>query len=50
MQFLLLLSNRNPDGDVGPWCYIYKYMQLTWELCDVPKCRELTRDPILHLP
>lgn len=40
-QFLLPLSNRNPDGDVGPWCYVYKYMQLTWELCDVPKCCEL---------
>uniref|UniRef100_H3DEQ8 Plasminogen activator n=1 Tax=Tetraodon nigroviridis TaxID=99883 RepID=H3DEQ8_TETNG len=29
---------RNPDGDVGPWCYVYKYMRLTWELCDVPTC------------
>uniref|UniRef100_A0A3Q4BDK2 Plasminogen activator n=1 Tax=Mola mola TaxID=94237 RepID=A0A3Q4BDK2_MOLML len=29
---------RNPDGDVGPWCHIYKNMQLTWELCDIPKC------------
>ncbi|XP_077418253.1 tissue-type plasminogen activator isoform X2 [Vanacampus margaritifer] len=29
---------RNPDGDKGPWCHTYKNMQLTWELCDVPKC------------
>uniref|UniRef100_A0A667YPZ8 Plasminogen activator n=1 Tax=Myripristis murdjan TaxID=586833 RepID=A0A667YPZ8_9TELE len=29
---------RNPDGDVGPWCHIYRNMQLTWELCDIPKC------------
>ncbi|XP_076005674.1 tissue-type plasminogen activator isoform X2 [Genypterus blacodes] len=29
---------RNPDGDVGPWCYTYKNLQLTWELCGVPKC------------
>ncbi|KAM7017911.1 tissue-type plasminogen activator isoform 3-T3 [Tautogolabrus adspersus] len=29
---------RNPDGDVGPWCHTYKNMQLTWELCDIPKC------------
>ncbi|XP_056889943.1 tissue-type plasminogen activator isoform X2 [Takifugu flavidus] len=29
---------RNPDGDVGPWCHVYKNMRLTWELCDVPKC------------
>ncbi|MED6254699.1 hypothetical protein ATANTOWER_031847 [Ataeniobius toweri] len=29
---------RNPDGDVAPWCYTYKNMVLTWELCDIPKC------------
>ncbi|XP_024132024.1 tissue-type plasminogen activator isoform X3 [Oryzias melastigma] len=29
---------RNPDGDSGPWCHTYKNMQLTWELCDIPKC------------
>ncbi|XP_011477145.1 tissue-type plasminogen activator isoform X1 [Oryzias latipes] len=29
---------RNPDGDSGPWCHTYKKMQLTWELCDIPKC------------
>ncbi|XP_054467177.1 tissue-type plasminogen activator isoform X2 [Anoplopoma fimbria] len=29
---------RNPDGDAGPWCHTYKSMQLTWELCDIPKC------------
>uniref|UniRef100_A0A9J8C8U6 Plasminogen activator n=1 Tax=Cyprinus carpio carpio TaxID=630221 RepID=A0A9J8C8U6_CYPCA len=29
---------RNPDGDLGPWCHVYKGSQLTWELCDVPKC------------
>ncbi|XP_051524472.1 tissue-type plasminogen activator-like [Myxocyprinus asiaticus] len=29
---------RNPDGDLGPWCHTYKGSQLTWELCDVPKC------------
>ncbi|XP_078141313.1 tissue-type plasminogen activator isoform X1 [Centroberyx gerrardi] len=29
---------RNPDGDDGPWCHIYKNLQLTWELCDIPKC------------
>lgn len=49
MQFLLPLSNRNPDGDVGPWCHVYKNMQLTWELCDVPKCCELTHDPVLKM-
>lgn len=41
IAFLLLLSNRNPDGDAGPWCHTYKNMQLTWELCDIPKCCEL---------
>ncbi|XP_065805157.1 tissue-type plasminogen activator isoform X1 [Labrus bergylta] len=35
---------RNPDGDVGPWCHTYKNMQLTWELCDIPKC--LTRPSV----
>uniref|UniRef100_A0A3B4AGD5 Plasminogen activator n=1 Tax=Periophthalmus magnuspinnatus TaxID=409849 RepID=A0A3B4AGD5_9GOBI len=30
---------RNPDGDVGPWCHTYKNMQLTWELCDIPKSK-----------
>ncbi|XP_019120008.1 tissue-type plasminogen activator isoform X4 [Larimichthys crocea] len=29
---------RNPDGDEGPWCHTFKNMQLTWELCDIPKC------------
>ncbi|XP_030274077.1 tissue-type plasminogen activator isoform X1 [Sparus aurata] len=29
---------RNPDGDEGPWCHTYKNMQLTWELCDIPRC------------
>ncbi|KAM4616005.1 tissue-type plasminogen activator [Polymixia lowei] len=29
---------RNPDGDAGPWCHIYRNMQLTWELCDIAKC------------
>ncbi|CAB1322092.1 unnamed protein product [Coregonus sp. 'balchen'] len=29
---------RNPDGDLGPWCHIYRNMQLTWELCDITKC------------
>ncbi|KAM3867641.1 tissue-type plasminogen activator [Diretmus argenteus] len=29
---------RNPDGDAGPWCHIYRNMQLTWELCDITKC------------
>uniref|UniRef100_A0A665X5J8 Plasminogen activator n=1 Tax=Echeneis naucrates TaxID=173247 RepID=A0A665X5J8_ECHNA len=29
---------RNPDGDAGPWCHTYKNMQLTRELCDIPKC------------
>lgn len=32
---------RNPDDDVAPWCHTYKNMQLTWELCDVPRCRKL---------
>uniref|UniRef100_A0AAR2JSK7 T-plasminogen activator n=1 Tax=Pygocentrus nattereri TaxID=42514 RepID=A0AAR2JSK7_PYGNA len=30
---------RNPDGDLSPWCHIYKGSQLTWELCDITKCR-----------
>ncbi|KAJ8263474.1 hypothetical protein COCON_G00159310 [Conger conger] len=29
---------RNPDGDLAPWCHVYKGSQLTWELCDIPKC------------
>ncbi|XP_026877978.2 tissue-type plasminogen activator [Electrophorus electricus] len=29
---------RNPDGDLGPWCHIYKGSQLTWELCNITKC------------
>ncbi|KAM4745019.1 tissue-type plasminogen activator isoform 3-T6 [Anableps anableps] len=29
---------RNPDGDVAPWCHIYRNMVLTWELCDIPRC------------
>ncbi|XP_034546995.1 tissue-type plasminogen activator isoform X1 [Notolabrus celidotus] len=36
---------RNPDGDVGPWCHTYKNMQLSWELCDIPKCS--TRPPTI---
>ncbi|XP_035641829.1 tissue-type plasminogen activator-like isoform X1 [Oncorhynchus keta] len=33
---------RNPDGDLSPWCHVYKNMKLTWELCDITKC---TRRP-----
>lgn len=29
---------RNPDGDLSPWCHVYKGTQLTWELCDITKC------------
>lgn len=36
---------RNPDGDKGPWCHTYKNMQLTWELCNIPKCAR--RPPII---
>ncbi|XP_061135101.1 tissue-type plasminogen activator isoform X1 [Syngnathus typhle] len=31
---------RNPDGDEGPWCHVYKNTRLTWELCHVPKCTD----------
>ncbi|XP_054630869.1 tissue-type plasminogen activator isoform X1 [Dunckerocampus dactyliophorus] len=37
---------RNPNGDEGPWCYTYKNIQLTWELCDIPKC--LSRPPTIN--
>ncbi|XP_038840476.1 tissue-type plasminogen activator-like isoform X1 [Salvelinus namaycush] len=30
---------RNPDGDLGPWCHVYRNMKLTWELCNITKCR-----------
>ncbi|KTF82316.1 hypothetical protein cypCar_00020839, partial [Cyprinus carpio] len=33
---------RNPNGDLGPWCHVYKGSRLTWELCDVPKCPRKT--------
>uniref|UniRef100_A0A672SHL3 Plasminogen activator, tissue type n=1 Tax=Sinocyclocheilus grahami TaxID=75366 RepID=A0A672SHL3_SINGR len=39
---LAVFSHRNPDGDLGPWCHVYKGSQLTWELCDVPKCPRKT--------
>ncbi|XP_049342197.1 tissue-type plasminogen activator isoform X1 [Astyanax mexicanus] len=29
---------RNPDGDLGPWCHVYKGSRLTWELCNITKC------------
>uniref|UniRef100_A0A671MTF6 Plasminogen activator n=1 Tax=Sinocyclocheilus anshuiensis TaxID=1608454 RepID=A0A671MTF6_9TELE len=43
---------RNPDGDLGPWCHVYKGSQLTWELCDVPKCScgQRTEAPSNSLP
>ena len=36
----VFFTSRNPDNDAGPWCHILKNHQLTWELCDVPKCCE----------
>uniref|UniRef100_A0A671MV15 Plasminogen activator n=1 Tax=Sinocyclocheilus anshuiensis TaxID=1608454 RepID=A0A671MV15_9TELE len=39
---LAVFPHRNPDGDLGPWCHVYKGSQLTWELCDVPKCPRKT--------
>ncbi|XP_032435223.1 tissue-type plasminogen activator isoform X2 [Xiphophorus hellerii] len=39
---------RNPDDDAAPWCHTYKNMQLTWELCDIPKC--LTHPSVITTP
>ncbi|XP_007563499.1 tissue-type plasminogen activator isoform X1 [Poecilia formosa] len=39
---------RNPDNDAAPWCHTYKNMQLTWELCDIPKC--LTHPSVITTP
>ncbi|KPP67506.1 kremen protein 1-like [Scleropages formosus] len=31
---------RNPDGDVGPWCYVDDHEDgVYWKYCDVPTCR-----------
>uniref|UniRef100_A0A7N8WT89 Plasminogen activator n=1 Tax=Mastacembelus armatus TaxID=205130 RepID=A0A7N8WT89_9TELE len=40
---------RNPDGDAGPWCHTYRNMQLTWELCDVPKCYNSLNRPTYRI-
>merc|ERR1711948_139321 len=29
---------RNPDGEVGAWCYNDEGKDPRWELCDIPKC------------
>lgn len=36
---------RNPDGDSGPWCYVYKGTQIAWEFCTLPSC---PADPTLE--
>ncbi|KAJ8383161.1 hypothetical protein SKAU_G00039390 [Synaphobranchus kaupii] len=30
---------RNPDADDMPWCYMLKDTEISWEYCDLPKCR-----------
>ena len=36
---------RNPDGDLGPWCYTTDPKE-RWAYCDVPKCsREFLQPP-----
>ncbi|KAM9313415.1 tissue-type plasminogen activator [Gastrophryne carolinensis] len=30
---------RNPDGDISPWCYVFKNGRYNWEHCSVPTCR-----------
>lgn len=40
------LSFRNPDGDLGPWCHVYRNMKLTWELCNITKCSEYLCYPV----
>ncbi|KAJ8005740.1 hypothetical protein DPEC_G00121040 [Dallia pectoralis] len=44
---------RNPDGDLAPWCHVYRNMNLIWELCDITKCSRkpntlITRGPGPH--
>ncbi|KAL0979265.1 hypothetical protein UPYG_G00182950 [Umbra pygmaea] len=44
---------RNPDGDLAPWCHVYRNMKLTWEICDITKCSRrpstlITRGPAPH--
>ncbi|XP_067084237.1 tissue-type plasminogen activator [Osmerus mordax] len=29
---------RNPDSDSSPWCYVYRGVEVSWELCSLPKC------------
>ena len=29
---------RNPDGEVGAWCYNDEGTHPRWELCDIPRC------------
>ncbi|XP_046871569.1 tissue-type plasminogen activator, partial [Hypomesus transpacificus] len=29
---------RNPDSDSSPWCYVYRGIEVSWELCSLPKC------------
>jgi len=31
---------RNPDGEVGPWCFHVDRLDASWERCDVPRCGE----------
>ncbi|XP_072564805.1 tissue-type plasminogen activator [Paramormyrops kingsleyae] len=31
---------RNPDGDLAPWCHVYKGLKLTWEFCDIRLCEK----------
>ncbi|XP_077326049.1 tissue-type plasminogen activator [Lithobates pipiens] len=29
---------RNPDGEVSPWCYVFKDGAYNWDYCRVPSC------------
>ncbi|XP_032358992.1 tissue-type plasminogen activator isoform X1 [Etheostoma spectabile] len=40
---------RNPNYKRRPWCYVWKYQQLVWEYCAIPRCG-LELFPALTLP
>lgn len=42
----VLIPNRNPDGDVSPWCYVAEHEDgVYWKYCDIPACQSKADTP-----
>ncbi|MGH0127378.1 UNVERIFIED_CONTAM: hypothetical protein FKN15_077530 [Acipenser sinensis] len=46
---LLLPSNRNPDSEIKPWCFVkINKKKVTWKYCDIRQCEQSPSKPAVR--